>query len=40
MYKSIFKKYINKDLEKVQSDIDKLLVLKERLLKAKSELKQ
>ena len=35
-----FKKYINKDLEKVQSDIDKLLVLKERLLKAKSELKQ
>ena len=32
--------YINKDLEKVQSDIDKLLVLKERLLKAKSGLNQ
>ena len=35
-----FKKYIDKDLEKVQFDIDKLLVLKERLLKAKSELNQ
>ena len=35
-----FKEYINKDLEKVQSDIDKLLVLKERLLKAKSGLNQ